>query len=767
MSFIAKNPLSLPEINYAPSTPLKGTRGLYPKEDGWYSIDKDGVEKKILDSDDMKGLERLQYYGDINIIPTDVSYFKFSGVDTVNKTISIFGLSDAGLALTPVNGRLDIVIPYKHTIDNIEYTVDYVSLCEVIYDEDLRPSSKYNKFITSIIIPRTIKTIGFGGFCDHSFIRTVDVPDSVTTIGYNAFAGCDNLHEIRLADNVTEIEGNAFNSCPNLTIICSQGSYADTYAKENGIKVKYDVIDADSLNNNSGGTGAVSSVNRKVGDVVLKAEDVGAYSKEEIDSKLSSVYKYKGTIDYYFDLPQSSEVGDVYNIRYASGENRTTAMPKFTYTIYENEPEENMYFIILDPIGTFNKEHLNTFTELNVSFTEAGSPEAVYGFTSDIIHDVGNSIGFYVYGINHSSGGNFDLLFVPKNGEAFINEDLDDITLEEPYKVKDGDNVAWTGTEWDVLGGTEDMSLYAQTDLSNVDNATFKAKAESAGVGGGSGGGNKDFIVNFTIVDESLKCTTDKTFEEVQASIQAGYNVYGAIGITVDDVYGNVKIPLTIFNEYGCWFTGIHLNRSLSIYLTQNGECGAELMHIADNSIYDALERKADKAEEIYEEDVDSQILGENQPKLFKVSRSRMGLMTGFNPYYVYSGEISSAVDGQATKLYQYKITYDGIYFRTGAREPFVAQNNWMEWAAIGSDSIDLSDCEKISNKTTEINADSTDDQYPSAKAVWEVTKNAGGTPTSFSSIILNSSTEGSTKQFKITIDDNGTLTATELEGNE
>lgn len=74
---------------------------------------------------------------------------------------------------------------------------------------------------------------------------------------------------------------------------------------------------------------------------------------------------------------------------------------------------------------------------------------------------------------------------------------------------------------------------------------------------------------------------------------------------------------------------------------------------------------------------------------------------------------------------------------------------------------------ENIFNKTTEINADSTDDQYPSAKAVWDVTKNAGGAPTSFSSIILNSSTEGSTKQFKITIDDNGKLTARAVEVNE
>ena len=41
MSFIAKNPLSIPEIEHTPSTP-PGTRGLFAKDDGWYSIDSDG-----------------------------------------------------------------------------------------------------------------------------------------------------------------------------------------------------------------------------------------------------------------------------------------------------------------------------------------------------------------------------------------------------------------------------------------------------------------------------------------------------------------------------------------------------------------------------------------------------------------------------------------------------------------------------------------------------------------------------------------------------
>lgn len=579
----------------------------------------------------------------------------------------------------------------------------------------------------------------------------------------------------------------------------AEGAYTIAASSYQHVQGKYNVVDSEGTYAHiiGNGTGNADDQRKNIhtvdwsgnawfaGEVTVGADKKKLVTEDDVNSKLFSVYKYKGTKDYYFQLPTNPEIGDVYNIRYASGENYYTEDKLYyNYSVDSSSGLPPFSDYGLEGLAVIIPMSLNDFNNLKAQGdTVIVDISADYRFEIPIrdscpeqatscLCKLDDSHAFLII-VSTEEPFNQGTLYLSIKGylenekpPLRFNESVD-IHPSEPYLINDGDNVAWTGTEWDVLGGTEDMSLYAQTDLSNVDNATFKAKAESAGVGGGSGGGNKDFIVNFTIVDESLKCTTDKTFEEVQASIQAGYNVYGAIGITVDDVYGNVKIPLTIFNEYGCWFTGIHLNRSLSIYLTQNGECGAELMHIADNSIYDALERKADKAEEIYEEDVDSQILGENQPKLFKVSRSRMGLMTGFNPYYVYSGEISSAVDGQATKLYQYKITYDGIYFRTGAREPFVAQNNWMEWAAIGSDSIDLSDCEKISNKTTEINADSTDDQYPSAKAVWEVTKNAGGTPTSFSSIILNSSTEGSTKQFKITIDDNGTLTATELEGNE
>lgn len=50
MSFIAKNPLVIPEIENAPSPPTPGTRGLFAQKDGWYEIDSNGNTTKITKS---------------------------------------------------------------------------------------------------------------------------------------------------------------------------------------------------------------------------------------------------------------------------------------------------------------------------------------------------------------------------------------------------------------------------------------------------------------------------------------------------------------------------------------------------------------------------------------------------------------------------------------------------------------------------------------------------------------------------------------------
>lgn len=45
-----------------------------------------------------------------------------------------------------------------------------------------------------------------------------------------------------------------------------------------------------------------------------KADKSNTYTKQEVDEKVSSVYRFKGSVNTYNDLPSSAVVGDVYNV---------------------------------------------------------------------------------------------------------------------------------------------------------------------------------------------------------------------------------------------------------------------------------------------------------------------------------------------------------------------------------------------------------------------------------------------------------------------
>lgn len=64
-------------------------------------------------------------------------------------------------------------------------------------------------------------------------------------------------------------------------------------------------------------------------------------------------------------------------------------------------------------------------------------------------------------------------------------------TADPNHGIKAGDNVAWDGAQWDILGGNHDLSGYAQLNLANTFTAlnTFRANiAVSNGTTAGSGG---------------------------------------------------------------------------------------------------------------------------------------------------------------------------------------------------------------------------------------------------------------------------------------
>ena len=73
--------------------------------------------------------------------------------------------------------------------------------------------SGYN--LTSVIIPDTVTTIGWGAFESCSELISVTIPGSVTTIGYVAFGG-SGLTSVTMGKGVSHIGSYAFTSCVRL-----------------------------------------------------------------------------------------------------------------------------------------------------------------------------------------------------------------------------------------------------------------------------------------------------------------------------------------------------------------------------------------------------------------------------------------------------------------------------------------------------------------------------------------------------------------------
>lgn len=74
-----------------------------------------------------------------------------------------------------------------------------------------------------------------GGAFERCGLEEIVIPDTITFINIGAFANCVDLEKVLIPASVTEIGEDAFKNCEKLTIFAPEGSYAETYAGENGI----------------------------------------------------------------------------------------------------------------------------------------------------------------------------------------------------------------------------------------------------------------------------------------------------------------------------------------------------------------------------------------------------------------------------------------------------------------------------------------------------------------------------------------------------
>lgn len=92
--------------------------------------------------------------------------------------------------------------------------------------------------LASVILPDTLEVISPHAFEDCSALNKITIPYGVKKIDEFAFCACKKLKSISLPASVSEIADSAFAEVPSITFTVLSGSYAETWARNAGYKVK-------------------------------------------------------------------------------------------------------------------------------------------------------------------------------------------------------------------------------------------------------------------------------------------------------------------------------------------------------------------------------------------------------------------------------------------------------------------------------------------------------------------------------------------------
>ena len=187
------------------------------------------------------------------IIPdsvTEIGEWAFSGCTGLTDITIPDGVMEISrCAFAGCTGLTDIMIPDSVVVIWNGAFTGCTGLTDVVIPDgvmfiDISAFAKCTG-LTSITIPDSVIKIGNSAFQGCAGLTGVTIPAGVTEIDHFTFADCYSLTDITIPDSVTEIREAAFQNCSNLTVHGVAGSYAETYAGENGIPFVADQAPAD------------------------------------------------------------------------------------------------------------------------------------------------------------------------------------------------------------------------------------------------------------------------------------------------------------------------------------------------------------------------------------------------------------------------------------------------------------------------------------------------------------------------------------------
>ena len=199
---------------------------------------------------DCKSLSEVAIPVGISSIPN----YAFYGCTSLENVAFPEGLTEVGLCAFSYCALQELALP-----SSIESVMDLAFSANNFKAVTMSAQIEWNSSVfsecshlQSVIVESGITLIPFSMFSDCSALTEVILPDGLTKIDAFAFSNCPALKQMIIPASVTEIDSSAFSISYNvnsdITLIVTENSAAEAYAKSQKINCKY--INADDWLNN-------------------------------------------------------------------------------------------------------------------------------------------------------------------------------------------------------------------------------------------------------------------------------------------------------------------------------------------------------------------------------------------------------------------------------------------------------------------------------------------------------------------------------------